>query len=285
MHTGDDEYLGTLGPIIRAEVGDTIEVTLTNNTSINVSLHPHGVSYLKDSEGAFYEDGTTGADKADDIVVPGGTHTYIWEVPESAGPTKNQDPSSLVWVYHSNTPNVVAEIQSGLSGVLIITRKGEAKADGSPKDVDKEFVVLYAVFDENRSMYASANVAKCGSNPLCGLDNDEFHESNLMHSINGLLWADNNAAATNPLYAMNTGDRVRWYVGALGSEVDLHTAHWHGNTVIDHSMHRTDVAEVLPGAWKVYDMRRPENAGEWIFHCHVEDHVAAGMATTYKVSP
>jgi hypothetical protein len=27
---------------------------------------------------------------------------------------------------------------------------------------------------------------------------------------------------------MNEGERVRWYLFALGSEQDLHTAHWHG---------------------------------------------------------
>ena len=39
------EHLGLLGPVIRAEVGDRIEVTLKNNTLFPVSLHPHGVFY------------------------------------------------------------------------------------------------------------------------------------------------------------------------------------------------------------------------------------------------
>lgn len=46
-------YLGTLGPILYAEVGDTIKVHLKNAMSINVSIHPHGVKHAKDSEGAF----------------------------------------------------------------------------------------------------------------------------------------------------------------------------------------------------------------------------------------
>ena len=59
------EHLGTLGPVIRAEVGDTIVVHFKNNTRFPVSAHPHGVFYEKDSEGAPYNDGTSGADKAD----------------------------------------------------------------------------------------------------------------------------------------------------------------------------------------------------------------------------
>jgi manganese oxidase len=82
---------------------------------------------------------------------------------------------------------------------------------------------------------------------------------------------------------MNEGERVRWYIGSLGTEVDLHTPHWHGTTVLDSGGHRTDVPEVLPGAFKVYDMI-VDNFGEWIFHCHVEDHIAAGMMTTFKIN-
>ena len=78
--------LGFLGPLIRAEVGDTIQVIFRNNAKRPYSMHPHGVFYNKDSEGAPYEDGTSGADKADDGVPPGGTHKYTWQVPERAGP-------------------------------------------------------------------------------------------------------------------------------------------------------------------------------------------------------
>jgi len=70
------EHLGTLGPVVRAEVGDTIIVHFKNSTRFPVSVHPHGVFYEKDSEGAAYNDGTGGPDKADDAVPPGGTHTY-----------------------------------------------------------------------------------------------------------------------------------------------------------------------------------------------------------------
>ena len=90
------EHAGILGPILRGEVGDTIRVVFKNNATHPYSLHPHGVFYNKSSEGALYEDGTTGADKADDAVPPGATYTYTWKVPERAGPGPN-DPSSIVW--------------------------------------------------------------------------------------------------------------------------------------------------------------------------------------------
>jgi hypothetical protein len=38
-------HMGLLGPVIRAEVGDTIKVVFRNNATFPFSLHPHGVAY------------------------------------------------------------------------------------------------------------------------------------------------------------------------------------------------------------------------------------------------
>ena len=62
------------GPLIRGVVGDTIRVVFRNNGDRPYSVHPHGVFYTKSSEGVPYNDGTSGGDKADDGVPPGGTH-------------------------------------------------------------------------------------------------------------------------------------------------------------------------------------------------------------------
>jgi hephaestin len=63
----------------------------------------------------------------------------------------------------------------------------------------------------------------------------------------------------------------------------LHTPHWHGTTVTSMGM-RTDVVDLLPAGMKTADMVA-DNTGIWLFHCHVNDHIAAGMATRYQVSP
>ena len=101
----DEKYLGLLGPVIRAEVGDTIKVVFRNTCPFPASVHPHGVFYAKNSEGAPYNDGTHGANKADDAVPTGGTHTYVWDVPPRAGPGPD-DGSSVMWMYHSHTDEV-----------------------------------------------------------------------------------------------------------------------------------------------------------------------------------
>ena len=70
---------------------------------------------------------------------------------------------------------------------------------------------------------------------------------------------------------MRKGERVRWYLMGMGTEVDLHTPHWHGNTVTAVGM-RTDVVSLLPGSMIVADMV-PDDPGTWLFHCHVNDHI------------
>ena len=71
-----DDTLGMMGPVIRAVVGDTIKVVFRNNTSFPASIHPHGVFYAKNAEGAPYADGTGPADKADDAV-GAGRHLHL----------------------------------------------------------------------------------------------------------------------------------------------------------------------------------------------------------------
>jgi hypothetical protein len=49
-----------LRPTICAEVGDIITIYFKNKSEFPLSVHPHGVFYEKDSEGAPYNDGTHG---------------------------------------------------------------------------------------------------------------------------------------------------------------------------------------------------------------------------------
>ena len=41
---------------------------------------------------------------------------------------------------------------------------------------------------------------------------------------------------------------------------------------------------LLAGSVQTADMLC-DNPGTWFFHCHINDHIAAGMKTTYSVSP
>ena len=157
------EHLGILGPLIRAEVGDIVKVTFRNRTNGFFNMHPHGLAYEKDSEGALYNDGTSGAAKADDLLRPGMTFTYTWTVPPRAGPAPG-DTSSILWMYHSHFVEP-KDMNTGLLGPIVVTAKGAARPDGSPRDVDREFVAAFALFDETASAYAESNLALEGRRP------------------------------------------------------------------------------------------------------------------------
>ena len=274
------EHLGILGPLLRAVVGDTIRVVFRNNTPHPASMHPHGVFYTKSSEGAPYADSTSGADKADDGVPPGGTHVYVWPVPARAGPGPG-DESSVMWMYHSHT-NDERDVDAGLVGPIIVTARNQARADGTPKDVDRELVVAFSEFDESQSWYLGENIRrfapkeKIVTSPF-GEDAGVPHpEGNFKETMNGFVFGH------LPGLTMKVGEHVRWYLMAT-TGFEIHAPHWHGNTVLVHGM-RTDVSALLPMGMVTADMV-PDNPGIWLFHCHVGPHLIMGMQSLCRVMP
>jgi hypothetical protein len=78
------QWLGVLGPIIRAEVGDTVIVHFRNSAfraGGSYGMHPHGFRYTKDNEGAHYIRSGAGAE-----IEPGGRFDYVWIADEDSGP-------------------------------------------------------------------------------------------------------------------------------------------------------------------------------------------------------
>ena len=142
--------------------------------------------YDKNSEGSFYIPFGKG-----DRVVPGARYTYHWFATEASGPGPGQ-PSSIVWWYHAHD---AAEINAGLLGPIVVTAKGKANPDGSPKDVDREFVASFMIFDQMAGKPAG-----------------------LFYAINGFIFGN------LPGLMMKQGDKVRWYLLGMGNEIDLHTS-------------------------------------------------------------
>ncbi len=283
------EHLGLFGPVIRAEVGDTVKVVFKNNTRFYCSIHAHGLAYTKGFEGAPYRDGTRAAERQDDMIPLGKTFTYIWTVPERSGPGPG-DPSSILWMYHSHVVET-RELNSGLMGPIIVSARGTLTADGRQKDVDREFIIGFAVFDERESWYFDASKfappptaptqAPSGKGPLANqpplLIIPDPREQYYMFSINGYI--DSNL----PGLTMKVGERVRWYLFANANEDDIHTVHWHGQTVLSNHM-RTDTMPLLPMQMAVADMV-PDTPGTWLLHCHNNDHMEGGMVATFTVLP
>ncbi|WAQ95692.1 HEPHL-like protein, partial [Mya arenaria] len=273
QRTADEVHLGIQGPMIKAEVGDVVEVVFKNMASRPYSIHAQGLRYNSSYEGMAYADGqpvTSG-----DGVTPGATFTYRWEVPFTAAPSGN-GPNCVNFLYYSAV-NLDKDIFSGLAGTIVVCRKGILNDDGSRSDsIEKEFSLLFVGYYETHSWYLSQNIQE--NCPGADTTTKEFLKSNIYASVNGYIF--NNVKGLT----MQSGDNVAWYISALGKEGDTHTVHFHGQTYIYRTdqTHEGDVIEVFPGTYETVEMYA-SNPGTWLIHCHVGLHMVDGMIATYTV--
>ncbi|XP_067289216.1 ferroxidase HEPHL1 [Pseudorasbora parva] len=276
-------WLGYLGPILRAEVHDIIIVHLKNFASRRYSMHPHGVFYAKDSEGALYPDGTSDTLKKDDGVPPGGNYTYVWTVKPDYAPQKG-DANCLTWAYHSHV-SASQDIFSGLIGALLTCKKGTLHGVSTSDhhqvqraDVDQDLILMFSVVDENISWYLKENIRTFCSDPD-GVDpaREDFQESNMMHAINGYMYGN------LPGIEFCLNDTVALHLFGMGNEIDVHSAYFHGHTLLDRG-HRVDVLSLFSATFVTAELV-PMTIGTWLLNCQVNDHLKAGMQALFKVSP
>jgi len=271
----DNPRLGLTGPVLRGVVGEYLAVTFLNNGPHPLSMHPHGVRYDKDSEGAYYEPGPgKGA-----AVAAGATFTYVWHLDAASGPQPGE-PSSKCWFYHSHCTGE-EELNYGLAGFIIVTDPGRARPDGTPSDVDREMATLFYMFDEAPEDEALEYIGRNVPNPPKPrpfVQTLELQELGVRPAINGLLFGNLTGLE------MRKGERVRWYLGGLGEENGMHTVHWHGARVREDGRRMVDVITLLPGETKIAD-QAAENPGTWQLHCHVSDHMMEGMFANFTVLP
>ncbi|CAO2613627.1 Cp [Lemmus lemmus] len=258
----EDEHLGILGPQIHADVGDKVKIVFKNMATRPYSIHAHGVKT-----------------ESSTVVptLPGEIRTYIWKIPERSG-AGAEDTACIPWAYYS-TVDQVKDLYSGLIGPLIVCRKSYVKVFNPKKKM--EFFLLFLIFDENESWYLDDNIKIYSDHPeKVNKDDEEFIESNKMHAINGKMFGNLQGLT------MHVGDEVNWYMMGMGNEIDLHTVHFHGHSFQykHRGIYSSDVFDLFPGTYQTLEMF-PQTPGTWLLHCHVTDHVHAGMETTYTVLP
>jgi FtsP/CotA-like multicopper oxidase with cupredoxin domain len=104
-----------------------------------------------------------------------------------------------------------------------------------------------------------------------------FFESQLgFMTFNGRAFIGN-----TPVFHARVGDLVQWDVLALGD--DHHTFHVHGHRWRARDGSFLDTRAIGPA--ESFRVRWREDApGDWLYHCHVEDHMERGMVGLYRVS-
>jgi manganese oxidase len=237
---------GIPGPTIRAEVGDTVLVHFRNNDTHYAwphSMHTHGFKYTPASDGGFIAAQPNQPGRA---VKVGESYTYTWTAVESSVGT---------WPYHDHSmaqgmgdmgPTMEMGAELGLLGIVAIT-------DRHTPRVDREFVLFF------HDLY-QADVKELSQDYDC---------------FNGAAYLGN-----TPTFTARLGERVRWRVAALGKE--FHVFHVHGHRWRDASGQFVDAQILGPSTTLTVEFTE-DNPGDWLYHCHVTDHMAGGMVGRYLV--
>ncbi|NWX84740.1 HPHL1 protein, partial [Nothoprocta pentlandii] len=145
------------------------------------------------------------------------------------------------------------------------------------KGMDREFYLLFSIFDENDSWYLNKNIeAFTGDPSKVDKDNEDFKESNKMHAVNGYLFGN------LPGLAMCKDDKVSWHLIGLGSHYDMHGVHFQGNTIDLRGTTRDGLALFphLSGT----ALMQPDRVGTFSVVCRTFDHFVGGMKHLYEVS-
>jgi hypothetical protein len=111
---------------------------------------------------------------------------------------------------------------------LIFKFQDTLSEDGSKvKNVDHEYPIYFSVVDENLSWYVDKNIKEFATMPgTVDKDDEDFKESNKMNGINGRIYGNLEGLR------MAKGQKINWYLLSLGTEVDMHNVHFHGQTVL-----------------------------------------------------
>ncbi|NWU31116.1 HPHL1 protein, partial [Dyaphorophyia castanea] len=145
------------------------------------------------------------------------------------------------------------------------------------KGIDREFYLLFSIFDENDSWYLNKNIEAFTGDPSKVDENDaDFIESNKMHAVNGYLYGN------LPGLTMCKNDRVSWHLIGLGSHYDMHGVHFQGNTIDLRGTTRDGLALFphLSGT----ALMQPDRVGTFKVVCRTFDHFVGGMKHLYEVS-
>lgn len=139
-----------LGPIIRAEVGNMIEVLLKNRIQTHyTSMHSMRLTYGKLYDGSDYLNTTTSTTPPffhQEAFAPGSCVIYKWLVSSFDGPPHNEP--SVLRSYHPFV-NTMSDMNPGLVGPTIIYQRGQMHA--ATISSYRDFFFCFEVFDESSS--------------------------------------------------------------------------------------------------------------------------------------
>lgn len=228
-------------PLIHVREGDEVEIVLNNLTTINHTIHWHGIL----QRGTWQMDGVP--DITQPGIEPGDSFTYKFIA----------DPAGTMWYHcHVNVNEHVAT--RGMWGPLIVD---PLKPKPWEREVTKDYILMF-------SEWASAWADKLGEGGVPGDVFDYF-------TINGKAFPE------TQVIKVKEGDVVRLRLfGAGGGFHSIHI-HGHVFQIVAKDGHPLpapiDADTVLFGPGERYDIIiRCDNPGRWMIHDHIDHHTVNG---------
>lgn len=249
------------GPVWRLGLGETKRIKLINDSPLAASLHFMGVSYPKE------DDGTESTPSS--VVEPGCAHVYT---------VTANEPGTWPVVNHLE-PRIA--LTQGQYAAVIVPPKDEMPAA-------HDFVLFAGQLGMESGEGGSAEEGRASS--FFMTFNGRAHElGNTIELVDGHYRAH---PGTNP--SARVGQLVRWHIINVSPD-STHSFGIHGHQFCDrggleepahgcpNGGHVTNIVEVSPLTTATIEYSET-SAGEWMFHCHILDHVADGMMGTYIVT-
>ena len=122
------EHTGMLGPVIRAEVGDTIKVVFRNNATQPSASTRTACATPRTRRARRTTTAPQGPTRRTTPSLPA-RRTPTTGTSRRGPARPRMDGQSVMWMYHSHTDEI-ADTNAGLIGPMVITRTAPLRADG-----------------------------------------------------------------------------------------------------------------------------------------------------------
>ncbi|XP_037531746.1 coagulation factor VIII [Nematolebias whitei] len=259
-----------LGPTLKGQVNDQIHIIFKNLASRPFNIYPNGLTkiYPLQRSSNAAEDDLRSME-----VPPHKTFGYIWSLTTDDGPLEG-DPQCLTQLYQS-TVSPEQDLASGLVGTLLICKHDAIDTRGQLLGPDEKLSLIFAVFDENKSWYFKENMQKSSLRPL-NATHSEFYESNVIYSINGIMFRGRE-------FVMCQTDVPFWHVANVGTQSDFLSVYFTGNLFQYEGLYQS-VLTLFPMTAVTVPMET-ELIGEWEISAFDSSLKSRGMSIRYTVLP
>ena len=246
----------TPGPELRMREGDLVRVTLRNRLPVPTTIHWHGVLLRPEM------DGPAGLNQ--EAVASG--EDFVYEFIATPGGTR--------W-YHSHADPQL-QVPMGLYGPLIIEPKQPTRA----YSYDREHTLILGEWDSELTPDVAVGKAARGPKDQM-LRGGELGAD--MFLVNG------RTHGAIPALVVAEGERV--LIRIINAGHLAHPIHGHGHSFKLVATDGNPVPEgmewikdtFLVGPAERVDLEfEANNPGVWMFHCHIEHHMANGMMTVIQ---